>query len=382
MKRKIISIIVLVLTIFTSSIVYSEIDIKGESAILIDYNSGEIIYSKNKDKELFPASITKVMTLLLAGEALNNEAIMLSDEVLISEYASSMGGTQVYLDSGEYQTVESLIKATSIRSANDAAVALGEHIAGSTDGFVKLMNDKAAKLNMKNTNFANPTGLPDKNHYTTAYDISIMSRELLRYPEIKKYLSIYMEDMDVGKKKRSTQTMVNTNKLIKEYNGITGIKTGFTNEAKHCISASAERDGLHLIAIIMGAESSETRFDESKKLLDHGFTNYQSINIGKKGDAISIIPIEKGNSNNLEIVMKEDSSILRSKDDKFNIEKDIELPKYVEAPVKENEVLGKINILVDEEIIDSVDIVAKTNIKRSSFLGLLSKSLENLLLNK
>lgn len=377
MKTKLTSIILIISILFVSSIVYGEIDIEGESALLMDFKSGEVIYSKNQDKKLAPASITKIMTLLIAMESLDKGKIKLTDQVVISEYASSMGGTQLYLDAGEEQTVENLIKAISVRSANDAAVALGEHIAGSNESFLNLMNAKAKELKMENTHFSNSTGLPKENHYTTAYDIAIMSRELLKYRDIIDYLSTYMEDIDVGKRKKSTQTMVNTNKLVKDYKGITGIKTGFTNEAKHCISASAKRDNLHLISIIMGAETSKLRFNEAKRLLDYGFSNYESINIGNKGDIISIIPVEKGRTNNIEVVLEDSSNLLLAKGEKAKIKKDIDLPETIKAPIEQEMVVGRLNILVDNQKVDEVNLIAKSQVKEAGFLKLLNKTVKN-----
>lgn len=377
LKTKLTSIILIISILFVSSIVYGEIDIEGESALLMDFKSGEVIYSKNQDKKLAPASITKIMTLLIAMESLDKGKIKLTDQVVISEYASSMGGTQLYLDAGEEQTVENLIKAISVRSANDAAVALGEHIAGSNESFLNLMNAKAKELKMENTHFSNSTGLPKENHYTTAYDIAIMSRELLKYRDIIDYLSTYMEDIDVGKRKKSTQTMVNTNKLVKDYKGITGIKTGFTNEAKHCISASAKRDNLHLISIIMGAETSKLRFNEAKRLLDYGFSNYESINIGNKGDIISIIPVEKGRTNNIEVVLEDSSNLLLAKGEKAKIKKDIDLPETIKAPIEQEMVVGRLNILVDNQKVDEVNLIAKSQVKEAGFLKLLNKTVKN-----
>ena len=291
LKKKLVSIALTIILSFTSITVYGDMDISSKSALLMDSTSGDIIFAVNEKEELPPASITKIMTLLLTMEALDSNKINLSDEVNISENASKMAGTSIYLDVGEMQTVENLIKAISIRSANDACVAIAEHISGSEESFVALMNEKAEILGMENTHFSNSTGLPIENHYTTAYDTAIMSRELLMYPNILKYLGIYMEDLKVGKSKTSIQTMVNTNRLVKNYDGANGIKTGYTEEAKHCISASAKRGDLQLIAVILGASTSPLRFEEATNLLDHGFSNYESISIGKKGDIFSNIQI-------------------------------------------------------------------------------------------
>lgn len=382
LKKRLVSIILIILLTFTSTLAFGEIDIDAKSALLMDYGSGEIIYAKNEHEKLAPASITKIMTLLLAMEALENNKISLSDKVVISEYASSMGGTQLYLDAGETQTIENLIKAISIRSANDAAVALGEYIGGSNEGFVKLMNERSKTLGMKNTNFVNPSGLPKENHYTTAYDVAIMSRELLKYEEAIKYLSTYMEDLTVGKNKTSIQTMVNTNRMIKDYDGANGIKTGFTNEAQHCISASAKRGNLQLIAVVMGAESSNIRFSEAKRLLDYGFSNYESVTIGKKGDIISVIPVEKGKLNFVEIMLERDSHILLPKGQKANIEKTIEHFEYIDAPIEQGTITGELKVVIDNKVIDSVNLVAKTTIEKANFINIFNKAFKNFLFNE
>lgn len=382
MKKRLVSIILIILLTFTSVIAYGEIDIDGKSALLMDYRSGEIIYAKDEHEKLAPASITKIMTLLLAMEALENKTIDLADEISISEYASSMGGTQLYLDAGEIQTVENLIKAIAVRSANDAAVALGEYIGGSDEGFVKLMNEKSKALGMKNTNFANASGLPKENHYSTAYDIAIMSKELLKYKEITKYLSTYMEDITVGKSKSSIQTMVSTNRLIKEYEGANGIKTGYTSEAQHCISASAKRGNLQLIAVVMGAENSKLRFNEAKRLLDYGFANYESIAIGEQGDIISTIPVEKGKVNSLEIMLERDSHILIPKGKKANFEKIIEQVEYIDGPIEQGAVVGKLKVVIDNKTVDTINLVAKTTIGKASFINTFNKVLKNFILNK
>ena len=375
MKKKLVSFILITSFILSSIVSYADadIDIKSKSSLLMDGSSGEIILAKNEHERLSPASITKVMTLLIAMESIENGKIKLNDEVQISQHASNMGGTQIYLDAGEVQTVENLIKAISVRSANDAAVALAEYISGSEPSFVKDMNKRARELKMKNTNFSNSSGLPIENHYSSAYDIAIMSRELLKHSSINKYLSTYMEDIKVGKSKTSNQTMVNTNRLIKEYDGATGIKTGFTREAFHCISASAKRGNLDLIAVVLGGETSKSRFEQAKKLLDYGFSNYESITIGKKGDPIATIPLEKGNKKSIELILEKDSHILFSKGNKVKIEKIIEAPKYIEAPISDNEIIGKLIVKNKEKIVDEINLISNSNIKKGSFSNMFKK---------
>ncbi len=382
LKKRLVSIILIIVLSFTSIGVYGDIDISAKASLLMDFSSGDIIYAMNEHEKLAPASITKIMTLLLCMEALETEKIKLDDKVFISDHASKMVGTKVYLDAGETQTVENLIKAISVRSANDGAVALAEHIAGSEEAFVKLMNKRSRELGMKNTNFSNASGLPAENHYTTAYDIAIMSRELLKHEKIKGYLSVYMEDLTVGKSKKSVQTMVNTNRLIKEYDGANGIKTGFTNEAKHCISASAKRGSLQLIAVVMGVENSKLRFTEAKRLLDYGFANYESITLGKKGDIVGSIPIEKGKKENLEIILDRDSCILLQKGRKSEIDKKLNYPEFLIAPIVQGSIVGELIIRVDGKEVDKIDLIAKTTIEKSNLGNILKKTWKSFLLNK
>lgn len=382
MKKNLLCFLLTLLLSFTSVFTYADIDIKGKSALLMDYSTGDIIYAMNEHTKLSPASITKIMTLILVMESLSSSRINLEDRVIISEHASKMTGTSIYLDAGEVQTVENLIKAVCVRSANDASVALAEHIAGSEEGFVKLMNEKSKFLGMENTFFSNASGLPVDNHYSTAYDIALMSSELIKHDEIFDYLTIYMEDIIVGKSKTSTQTMVNTNRLVKDYEGTNGIKTGFTNEAKHCISASAKKGDLQLIAVVMAAEDSKTRFTEAMRLLDYGFANYESINVGKKGEIISKIPIEKGSDLNLDLVLKSDSYLLLSKDKPANITKSIEVPEFLNAPIDKGNKIGELIILSDGKEVDRIDLVAKSPIEKASIITLFKRTVKSFIKDK
>lgn len=258
-----------------------EIDISAKSAVLIDNNSGQIIYEKNKDKKVIPASITKIMTLLLIFDALKQEKIKLADEVSVSEYAASMGGSQVFLEPEETQTVDTMIKCISIASANDAAVAMAEYIAGSESAFVEQMNQKAVELGMAHTYFKNCSGLDDNiesGHYSSAYDVALMSRALItEYPDISNYSTVWMDTIAHNTSGGQSEFgLTNTNKLIRTYQGITGLKTGSTSKAKYCISATAERNGVNLTAVIMGAPDPKTRFTEAQNLLDAGFANIVS----------------------------------------------------------------------------------------------------------
>ena len=361
---------------------YGEIDITSKSALLMDYNTGKVIYSLNEHEKLPPASITKIMTLLLTMEALSKGRITYDDKVVISDYASSMGGTQIYLETGETQTVEDLIRATTIRSANDAAVALGECISGSNEAFVKLMNDKAKALGMVNTHFSNSSGLPTEDHYTSAYDIAIMSRELLRHNKLSKYLTSYMEDLVVGKKKDSTQTMVNTNKLIKTYEGTTGIKTGSTNAAGYCLSASAKRGDLQLIAVVLGAKTGAIRFAEAKKLLDYGFANYNSITIGKKGETIVNIPLEKGDETSIDLVLERDAYALIPKDNKGKVDKEVKYPDKIPLPIEKGQIIGELLISIEGKEIDTINLIAKNDVNSAGLLKLLKRTFTSFISGK
>ena len=382
MKKKFISILLVLLLTLTSFASFGEVDITSKAALLMDYNTGKVIYALNENEKLPPASVTKIMTILLAMEAISNGRITLDQKVVISDYAAGMGGTQLYLEPGETQRVEDLIRAVIIRSANDASVALGECISGSTEAFVKLMNDKAKALEMENTHFSNPSGLPTEDHYTSAYDIALMSRELLKYDGLYKYYTSYMEDIVVGKKKNDTQTMVNTNKLIRDYEGATGIKTGSTNEAGFCISASAKRGDLQLIAVILGGQSSLIRFNEAKKLLDYGFANYNTVTLGKRNQTIVTLPVEKSDVKTIDLVLERDSYALLSKDNKEEIDKEILYPDKIESPISKGEAIGELVISLGGKEIDRINLVAKNDANSAGLILLLKRSITSFISGK
>ncbi len=382
-KRFVSIILLLIIGLGFTTISFAEgnLNIETKTAILIDYHTGEILFEKNSHDKVHPASISKIMTLLLGIEALESKRINLSDEVRVSAHAASMGGSQLWLEEGETQSVEDLFKAICLRSANDASVALAEHIAGSEESFVKAMNDRARELGMKDTNFVNATGLPHEDHYVSAYDVGLMSIELLKYDKIHDWLTIYMDEMVVGKKKDKVQSLVNTNRLVKDYEGATGIKTGSTNEAGFCLSASAKRGNLQLIAVVMGSETSKTRFEESMKLLDYGFANYDSITIGKQGDALGKVTVYKGDVEEVEVVLERDSHILLPKGQDKNIEKEIILPQYIESPIEQGEEIGYLSIKIDGKEMDKVRLVSKIEIGKANLKGVFKKTLRSFLLN-
>lgn len=380
--KRLISILLIIILSFNYVLVYGDDNFTAKSYLLMDYNSGKIILANNEHDKLPPASITKIMTLLIAMEYIDNGTINLDDRVIVSESASKAIGTSVYLDAGEVQTVENLLKAISIRSANDASIALAVHIAGSEEAFVDLMNERASQLGMENTHFNNSNGLPVNNHYTSAYDIALMSRELMKYESIIPYLTTWMEDLEVGKQKKSVQTMVNTNRLIKDYEGANGIKTGSTSEAKYCISASAKRGDLQLIAVIMGADSSSLRFSEAQRLLDNGFSNYESVTIGKEGEVVANILVEKGKLDVLPIVLERDSHILLTKSRDNKIEKDLIYPETIKAPIDKGQIIGELVVKLDGDEIERVNLMAKSEVAKASYARILKNVWNNFLFNK
>ena len=290
-------------TIQTNSTEENSLDLESGSAILIEQTTGQILYSHNIHEQLRPASVTKVMSILLIMESLSNQKIALTDKVPCSENAASMGGSQIWLDPRETLTVDEMLKAICVNSANDCVVAMAEYIAGSEEAFVQMMNDKAKELGMNDTCFKNCHGLDEDGHVTSSYDISLMSRELLnKYPDVTRYTTIWMDTLRDGKSQLS-----NTNKLIKTYKGATGLKTGSTSLALYNLSASATRDGLSLIAVIMKAPSTKVRFGEAEKLLDYGFSKFSFKSFGNKGDLVRTIDVSKGAKKQVDVILENNS---------------------------------------------------------------------------
>ena len=333
-------------------------DLDCASAVLMDAATGTVLYNKNGLEPLPPASVTKIMTLLLTMEAIDSGKLKLDDKIQTSEYAASKGGSQVYLEPGEDMSVEDLIKCVVISSANDAAVTLAEAVAGSETAFVDLMNKKAEDMGMSNTHFENATGLDDTttNHVTSAVDIAVMSRELLSHPLILKYSSIWMDSIRNGE-----FGLTNTNRLIRFYSGATGLKTGSTSKAKFCISATACRNGLHLIAVIMGAPTRDIRNEAAKKLLDYGFANY-SLYTDEDGESGSI-QIKHGVKQSA-AVKSEVFSALLSKGDSSKVNTNVVLDESATAPVKAGDIVGKVEYTVEGRVIGSTDVIISENVDR------------------
>ncbi len=331
------------------------------SAVLMEKSTGEILFEKDSHTRLPPASVTKVMTLLLVMEALESGKINYDDMVSVSEHASSMGGSQVFLSPGEQMSVNDLLKATVIASGNDSAVALAELIAGSEAGFVELMNSRAKELGMADTTFVNCTGLDAEGHLTSAHDIALMSKELIKHDKIKEYSTTWMDSLRNG-----AFTLANTNKLIRSYSGITGLKTGSTGAAKFCLSATAERDGMELIATIMAAPSSKERFADASALLNYGFANYSLYNIGENV-TLNDVTVILGKSDSITPEFSESSFILTEKGKISSLSTNIKLSDSVKAPVEIGQKLGEIEILSDGEVIRTIPLTSNDSVEKVEF---------------
>lgn len=371
--------------IAVTAMVDAQMVLTSPSAVLIEGSTGTVIYDKNKDERLKPASITKIMTLLLIFEALEAKQIKLSDEVSVSEYAASMGGSQVFLEPNEKQTVDTMIKCISISSANDASVAMGEYLAGSEEEFVARMNKRAKELGMNNTNFVNSCGLDADNHYSSAYDVALMSQALItKYPQISNYSTIWMDTIiHTTRKGQSEFGLSNTNKLIKSYNGITGLKTGSTSLAKYCFSATARRNNMDLIAVIMAAPDPKTRFAEAAKLLNYGFANYSIFTDDNIDLVIEPVRVIKGVKDTIQGKPSTNFSYLCSKGKTpDNIKKEVVLFEEVPAPVVTDIKIGEIIYTYDGEKIGTVDIVAVEDINKAGFKDCFTKILQRYFLSK
>ena len=346
----------------TDAVIGTTLDIKAKSAILIEINTGKILYEMNADEQIPPASITKIMSLLLVMEAIDRGDMSLEDVISASEHACSMGGSQIWLEPGETMSVDDLLKAAVIASANDATVALGEQIAGSEEGFVSMMNARAAELGMTNTHFVNATGLDAEGHLSTAHDVAIMSAELIKHSLIKNYSTVWMDTLRNGESE-----LVNTNKLVRFYEGTTGLKTGTTSGAGYCLPATAERNGLELAAVIMSGDTSADRFNGAKKLLDYGFANYAYTDITPELDDNILLAVKGGTEPTVRLEARDNFGILLKKSDVASITQKVNLTENVTAPIKEGDVLGTVDFYSGENQIGSVDITAAQNIDKMTF---------------
>lgn len=353
----------------------------ARSAILLDADTGTVIFEKNKAERLPPASITKIMTMLLIMEALDQGKIKLEDQVSTSEYAASMGGSQIFLEPGEQMTVHEMLKGIAMASGNDASVAMAEKIAGSEQQFVQMMNERAKELGMINTNFVNVNGLPAENHYTSAEDIAIMSRELMKHEEITKYTSVYQDYL--RKDTDNPFWLVNTNKLVRFYSGADGLKTGYTSEAKFCLSATAKRDNMRVIAVVLGEPNTKTRNAEVSALFDYAFAQYQNYTLIKDGDKIGTIEVEKGQQEKIELTADHQYSVLMKKGEKTDdIRFELKYDENLKAPIAIGQPIGRIVVYKGEGVLKEYDIESPVDVPEASWWTILKRTTSKLFLIK
>ncbi len=382
MKRAVwlVMVVVLVVGLLPMQTRAAQLEVPGKSALLMDVATGTVLFESNSHEKLAPASVTKVMTMLLIMEAIDSGRIGWNDTVTASEAAAAKGGSQVYLKVGETMTVAEMVKSIAVSSANDCACAMAEHIAGSETAFVAMMNQRAAELGMTDTHFVNCTGLDDsedaKEHLTCAHDIALMSRELmLNHPDIKQYTTIWMDTVRNG-----AFGLSNTNKLVRFYPGATGLKTGFTSAAGYCLSATAQRDGMELIAVVMGCETSQDRFNACKAMLDHGFANYTVVSPQLSGPLT--VNVELGRAKEVPVEPGQSGAMLIDKAHKNSVTTDIKLDESVTAPVSKGQKLGVMTIRAGEQILLQVPMVASTPVERLSFGDIFLQVLRTLFLGK
>lgn len=346
-----------------------------KSAIVIEKDTGKVLLQKDANEELPPASMTKIMTLLLIFKALDNHDISLNDKVKVSEHAASMGGSQVYLEPGEEMTVNDMLKAIAIGSANDASMAMAEYIAGSEGDFVKMMNEEAKSLGLKHTHFNNPTGLPAENHYSTAADMATMAKALLQYPDVLKYTSTY--ESYLRENTDNKFWLVNTNKLLKAYPGVDGLKTGFTQEAKYCLTATAKRDGMRVIAVVMGAPTSKDRNRQVSQLLSYAFANYKTKPIVAQGKMVKEVPISKSEKGMVPIVTQQPVVVLLKKGGKQQSAKivtKIDVNPSLKAPIKKGTVVGQYVVTDGTNVLSKTPLIVNSDVKEASFWQLIKRS--------
>lgn len=356
------------------------LSLTSKSVILMSADNGEVLYEKNSDQKLSPASITKIMLLILLSEKMDSGDIKLTDETTISKYAASMGGSQVFLEENEVQAVDSLLKAICMRSANDASVALAEMLYGSEEACVAQMNEKAIELGMENTHFVNVTGLPAQNHVSTAKDIALMSKELLKYNYSNKYMVTWMDSIMVGKNKDIEQVLVNTNRLINNYDGLLGLKTGYTTDALYCLSAAAERKGTTFIAVVLGCPDTKVRFAEAAKLLNHGFANYKNLLFHAKDAPITSVPVECSKEESVNVVSRENIALLTTSNCKiedyslqYNVNEKLKAPLDYYTPI------GTLTISKDGSVLKEVELYPEKAIEKQPFFAYYLKMLKELM---
>lgn len=373
MLKKILTCIV-TLFLFCNITHAEDMNLYAKSSILIEESTGKVIYENNADEQLHPASMTKIMSMILIFEAISEGKLSLSDDVVISKESANMGGSQVYLNEGETYKVEELLKAVSIASANDAVVALAEKVSGTKEKFVEKMNEKAKSLKLKNTNFINPHGLDDNNHYSSARDMAIMAKELLKYENVLSYTSKY-EDY-FKKKDGSSIWLVNTNKLVKFYNGMDGLKTGYTEKAGYCLTSTAKKNGLRLIAVVMGEDSIENRTEDTLKLMNYGFNTIKKELILDKNKVVDKLKIDLSSKKYIDVYLKNDIvKIYDINSSKIKYNYKIKYKDNIRVPLKKGSIVGKIKVDLDDGTSLSEDLIIKENVDKISFMKLFKKNL-------
>lgn len=349
----------------------------ARSAILIEADTGTVIYEKDSHEKLPPASITKIMTMLLTMEALDKGILKLTDKVTASEYASSMGGSQIFLEPGEQMTVDELLKGVAMASGNDASVVLAEKIAGSEKAFVQLMNKRAKELGMNDTHFSNCNGLPVENHYSSAHDIAVMSRELMKHEGITKYTGSYQDYLRQQSEKPFW--LVNTNKLVRFYSGADGLKTGYTSEAKFCLSATAKRDGLRFIAVVLGEPNTKTRNSEVSGMFDYAFSQYTLQPIYKAGELIGKVKVQKGKSSHVELTASKTMNVLvRKGAETGQITHKLDIPDKLAAPIKQGQLIGKLVIYQGDKVLTEYELKSATQIDKAGWWMLFKRATSQL----
>ena len=349
----------------------------AKSAILIERDTGEILFDKNAHQKLSPASMTKIMTLLLVMEAIDKGNLTLNEMIRVSERASSMGGSQVFLEAGEEMSVEDLLKAIAIASGNDASVALAERLAGSEEAFVKMMNDKAKELNLENTKFQNSSGLPADDHYSTSYDMAVISKELLKYETITDYTSIYEDYLRKGEENEFW--LVNTNKLVRFYSGVDGLKTGYTNEAKYCLAATAKRDDMRVIAVVMGSDTVKERNATISQMLDYAFNHFETKKLFDKGDTITSIRLLKAENKNIPIVASESVSTLYKKGESIDdITQMVELNETFDLPLQIGDQVGTLTVKQGDEMLSETPLTVDQQVNEATYFTLLKRAMQSL----
>src|SRR5690625_3291125 len=352
-----------------------------KSAILIERDTGKLLYDKNAHQKLPPASMTKIMTLLLIMEEIDKGSLKLDEIIRISENAASMGGSQVFLGAGEEMSIRDLLKSVAIASGNDASVALAERISGSEEAFVQKMNEKVKELDLKNSHFQNSTGLPAKDHYSSAYDMAMIAKELLKYESITDYTSIYEDYLRKGEKNEFW--LVNTNKLVRFYPGVDGLKTGYTNEAKYCLTATAKKDNMRVITVVMGAETTKNRNASTSKMLDYAFNHFETRKLYDKGQKITTVQLLKADKKNIDNITTESISTIHKKGESTDeIETTVIVDDQLTPPMKKGDKVGVIKVTNGDTVLSEVPLVINQDLDKASFLTLVKRSLQELVKNK